>query len=119
MKWILLYLRGIIDVGLLYDRGSSTRGSVENFVDSYFVGSLNMRGSLTGYVFTHLECIISWKAILKFIVALSTTENEFIALTKVLKETLWFKGLVDNLSLSYKLIVMHCDNQSIIHLIKN
>jgi hypothetical protein len=27
--------------------------------------------------------------------------------------------LVDNLSLSFKLIVMYCDNQSIIHLVKN
>jgi len=119
MKWILLYLRGIIDVGLLYDRGSSTRGSVENFVDSHFSGSLNMKGSLTNYIFTHLECVISWRAILKFIVALSIIENKFMALKKVLKETLWFKCLVDNLSLSFKLIVMYCDNQSIIHLVKN
>lgn len=71
-----------LNVGLLYDRGSSTRGSVENFVDSYFASSLNMRGSLTCYVFTHLECVISWKAILKFIVALSITENKFMALTR-------------------------------------
>ena len=71
-----------LNVGLLYDRGSSTRGSVENFVDSYFASSLNMKGSLTCYVFTHLECVISWKAILKFIVALSITENKFMALTR-------------------------------------
>jgi hypothetical protein len=71
-----------LNVGLLYDRGSSTRGSVENFVDSYFASSLNMKGSLTCYVFTHLECVISWKTILKFIVALSITENKFMALTR-------------------------------------
>ena len=33
MKWLLHYLRGTTDIGLVYDRGSSTRNSIEGFVN--------------------------------------------------------------------------------------
>jgi len=40
---------------------------------------------MTGYVFTAAECIISWKAELQDIVALSMTEAEYMAVVKASK----------------------------------
>ena len=40
---------------------------------------------------------MSWKSSLQSVVALSTTEAEYIALTKAVKKALWLKGLVSRL----------------------
>ena len=40
---------------------------------------------------------MSWKAILQPVVALSTTEAEYMAVTKAIKEALWLKELVTEL----------------------
>ena len=70
---------------------------VVSYVDSDFAGSLDTRRSLTGYVFKLLGNTVSWKANLQPVVALSTTEAEYIALTEAIKEALWLKGLVSEL----------------------
>ena len=52
-------------------------------------------------------------------VALSTTEAEYIALTEAVKEALWLRGIAQELKLQDQIIIVHCDNQSAIHLSKN
>jgi hypothetical protein len=47
VKWIFCYHKIITNVGLIYDSSSSTRGSVEGFLDSYYVIDLDKRRSLT------------------------------------------------------------------------
>ena len=39
--------------------------------------------------------IVSWQASLQSVVALSTTEVEFMALTEATKEASWLQGLVE------------------------
>jgi hypothetical protein len=107
MKWILCYLKGTTDIGLIYNRSSGTRSNVKGFVDSDYTSSLDRRKSLTGYVFTILECVISWKEISQSIFSLSTIEVEHMTLTKGVEETLWLRGLVCNLCLSHELIIVH------------
>ncbi|KAK3026954.1 hypothetical protein RJ639_040360 [Escallonia herrerae] len=46
-----------------------------------------------------LSCVISWKATLQTIVALSTTEAEYITATEAVKDAIWLKGLVSDLGL--------------------
>ncbi|KAF2289275.1 hypothetical protein GH714_033772 [Hevea brasiliensis] len=62
--------------------------SVISYVDSDFAGDLDKRRSLTGYLFTLSGNAISWKATLQAIVALFTTEAEYMALAEVVKEVL-------------------------------
>jgi hypothetical protein len=54
MKWILCFLWGAINIGLIYDKGSNTKGRVKSFVDSNYAFDLDIRRSLKGYVFTLL-----------------------------------------------------------------
>uniref|UniRef100_A0A2N9F230 Reverse transcriptase Ty1/copia-type domain-containing protein n=1 Tax=Fagus sylvatica TaxID=28930 RepID=A0A2N9F230_FAGSY len=57
-----------------------------------------MTGGLQqGYVFTLSGGPICWKSTLKFIVAISTTEAEYMAVAEATKEALWLKGLVKEL----------------------
>ena len=52
-------------------------------------------------------------------VALSTTEVEYIAVSYAIKEAMWLKGLVSELlGVEVKATLM-CDSQSAIHLSKN
>lgn len=49
LKWVLRYLKGTTDRGLLYESGIDKE--LVRYVDSNFTGSLDTRKSLSGYVF--------------------------------------------------------------------
>ncbi|GJS52661.1 putative reverse transcriptase domain-containing protein [Tanacetum coccineum] len=49
----------------------------------------------------------------------STTEAEYMALTKAVKESIWLKGLLIELGVNLRSVVVNCDNQSAIHLLRN
>ncbi|KAK3022350.1 hypothetical protein RJ639_047055 [Escallonia herrerae] len=100
-------------------RGSDANGRVVGYVDSDYVGDLDRRRSLTGYVFTFSSYVISWKATLQTILALSTIKAEYIVATKAVKEGIWLKGLVSDLGLKQESSTVYCDSQSAIYLTKN
>lgn len=52
-------------------------------------------------------------------VALSTTEAEYIAVTEAVKEAMWLKGILSEFGVKQKSITILCDNQSTIHLVKH
>ena len=52
-------------------------------------------------------------------VALSTTEAEYIAAAESFKEAKWLKGLVGEMCNKVCSVSVHCDSQSAIHLAKN
>ena len=62
---------------------------------------------------------VSWKSTLQSTIALSTTEAEYMTITKGVKEAIWFQGLLGELGIDKKYVKMHCDSQSAIHLAKN
>ena len=70
-------------------------------------------------MFTFAKVTVSWKSTLQAIVALSTTEAEYMAVTEAVKEAIWLQGLLGELRIEQKHIKVHCDNQSVIHLAKN
>ncbi|XP_060210257.1 secreted RxLR effector protein 161-like [Lycium barbarum] len=98
IKWILRYLKGSSNVGLTFCEMRSEGFSTLGYVDSDFAGDLDRRRSTTGYIFTLAGNVISWKATLQSIVALSTTEAEYMAAAAAVKEAIWLKGLVSELS---------------------
>ena len=75
---------------------------LQGYVDADYVGDLDQRRSTTGYVFTIAECVISWKAELQNIVALSMTEAGYMVAVEASKEALWLRGLLRHL-VSYRI----------------
>ncbi|KAL6311176.1 hypothetical protein AAG906_025765 [Vitis piasezkii] len=106
-------------LGLLYGDGLAESGVVKGFVDLDFGGNVDKRKSLIGYVFTAWGSAISWKANLQSIVTFFSTEIKYIATTKVVKESLWLKGTINELGINQKVVVIQCDSQSALHLMKN
>jgi hypothetical protein len=52
-------------------------------------GDKDNRRSTTGYVFTIGVTTVSWISKLKKVVALSTTEEEYVVATEASKEMIW------------------------------
>ncbi|KAF5775409.1 putative RNA-directed DNA polymerase [Helianthus annuus] len=119
VKWILRYLKGTQDWGLVFGDNASDQQRVVGFVDADFAKDPDKGRSVTGYMFKVLGNMVSWKSQLQHIVALSTTESEYVALTEAVKEALWLKGILKELGIKANVPVICCDNQGAIQLSKN
>ena len=117
VKWIMKYLAGTSSFCLNFTKNSNFR--VEGFCDADYASDLDRRRSVTGYVFQVGGNTISWRSGLQHIVALSTTESEYMALTEAVKEAIWLKGFCGDLGYQQENVKVFCDSQSAIHLAKN
>ncbi|KZV56018.1 hypothetical protein F511_12717 [Dorcoceras hygrometricum] len=118
VKWLLRYLKHSLNYGLMFskcDKGVELTG----YVDSNYANDKDNRKSTTSYVFTLCGACVSWKSQLQHIVALSTTESEYIAITEAFKEALWLKGLLNEISMLTGKVTVFSDSQSGIQLCKN
>lgn len=70
-------------------------------------------------VFTLHGTTISKKSNVHFVVALSTTETEHIAITEAIKERSWLLGITREVGVKKEFVTIHCANQSAIHLTKH
>ncbi|KAL5538348.1 hypothetical protein UlMin_042297 [Ulmus minor] len=118
-KWLFRYIKGTSNVGLIYEQKEGTKLKLEGFVDSDYARNKDNRRSTTAYMFCLNGCYISWKSKLQPIVALSTTEAEYIAATKAIKEALWLQGILQELKLMEDNAIVFSDSQSALHLCKN
>uniref|UniRef100_A0A2N9HW24 Integrase catalytic domain-containing protein n=1 Tax=Fagus sylvatica TaxID=28930 RepID=A0A2N9HW24_FAGSY len=118
MKWIFRYLKDTAEHGILFSRQSGTN-LVAGYVDADYAGEVDNRRSTTSYVFALSGVPICWKSTLQSIVAMSTTEAEYMVVAEAAKEALWLKGLVKELGLNQGGVQMHCDSHSAIYLAKN
>ena len=103
----------------MFGKISGASPEVAGFVDSDYAADKERRRSITGIVFTMCESAISWKSSLQSVVALSTTEAEYIALTEAVKEAIWLRGLVSKLGFKQEVVKVSCDSSSAIQLSKN
>jgi hypothetical protein len=94
VKCILRYLRGTATHALCFG-GSDT--FLQGYVDSDMAGDKDNRRRTTGYVFTIGGTIISWILKLKKVVALSTTEAEYVVATEASKEMIWLQRFMEEL----------------------
>ena len=97
VQWVLRYLKGTIAAPFVFEKIDGTSPEVAGFVDSDYAADMDIRRSITGFVFTMCGGAISWKSSLQPIIALSMTEAEYIALTEAVKEAIWLRGLVSEL----------------------
>ena len=119
VKWLLRYFKGTVKLKLKYKVDGNKSCKVFGYCDSDFKGDLNKRRSIFGYVFTIGGNTISWKSSLQRVVALSSTEAEYIALTEATKEALWWKGMLDEIGCEQGCVDIFCDSRSAIHLTKH
>ena len=101
------YIKGTSDVALCY---GGSKFTVRGYVDSDFAGDLEKRKSTTGYMFTIVGGAVSWVSKLQNVIALSTTEAEYMATTQACKKAIWMKKLIEELGHKQEKILLYCDS---------
>ena len=91
-----MYLCGTSDYGLCYQGrlGLDRVLEIRSFVDVDWAGDLDQRRSTSGYVFNQFGGVVSWMSMKQSIVALSTTEAEYMAATHASKEAVGCRDCV-------------------------
>ncbi|GJX57272.1 retrotransposon protein, putative, ty1-copia subclass [Tanacetum coccineum] len=92
-------------MSLVYGRDQEKHVDIDGFVDADYAKDPDKDRSIIGYVFMVHGCVVSWKATLHHVVALSTTDAEYMVLTEVVKESIWLKGLLIELGVNLREIV--------------
>lgn len=116
---VFKYLKGTRELRLVLG-GNDEDAEPLGYSDADWAGQLH-RHSITGYEFFFGSSPISWRSKKQPVVALSSTESEYIALTDAAKELIWLRKLVDELQF-YPLAegtTLYCDNQGAITLTRD
>ena len=71
--------------------------SLQGYVDADMEGDRDNRRSTIGYVFTVGGTTVSWVSKIQSVVALSTTEEEYVAAIEASKEMIWLQRFMDEL----------------------
>ncbi|CDO74006.1 hypothetical protein BN946_scf185043.g55 [Trametes cinnabarina] len=115
-KRVLRYLKGTRNYVLMF--GSTSDGLV-GYTDADW-GSQAHRHSISGYAFLYAGGAITWRSHKQPIIALSTTEAEYIAASDASREALWLRRLLSELTTPVRdPTVLYCDNESALKLIRN
>ena len=107
MKWILRYLRGITGLSLCFKQLDL---GLQGYVDADMAEDVDGRKSTTEYVYTLGGTTISWVLKLQKIVAISTTEAEYVAITEANKEMIWLQSFLEELRKKEGKSVLHCSS---------
>jgi hypothetical protein len=101
VKNVFRYLTHTVDLKLTYHR---QKGMPQNLLSIYsdasYANSLSDRHSFSGSVTFYAGCPIAWNCAKQGVVALSTTEAEYISLTSAAQSLTWAQRLLVDLQIS-------------------
>ncbi|KAD5961638.1 hypothetical protein E3N88_13111 [Mikania micrantha] len=118
VKRILRYVKGTFNYGITYSNVST--GKLQVFTDSNYAQDLEDRRCTSGYVYILSGSAICWSSRKQDIVALSSTEAEYVGAANCACHCVWLKGLLSELTgKKLGLVEIYCDNTSTINLSKN
>ncbi|UYV67617.1 hypothetical protein LAZ67_5001384 [Cordylochernes scorpioides] len=116
VKNIFRYLKGTPHMGILF----TGQDQLVGYSDSDFARDVDSRKSTTGYAFMMNGGTVSWASQRQPIIALSTTESEYIAACSAAKELIWIRRLLQGIGCDItKETELYIDNQAAIKLVEN
>ena len=92
IKRVLRYVKNTLNHGLVFRHSDNFK--LEAFSDSDWAGCVETRKSTSGNMCRLGDCTISWRSKKQPIVALSSTEAEYIALCAATQEVVWLRRLL-------------------------
>jgi hypothetical protein len=92
---------------------------VAGFSDSDYGNCVDIGRSVSAYIFRLGLSTISWWSQKQKSVSTSTTEAEYVALSKAAKHFMWLKTALEDLGFPGTPMAMLCDNRSTIDLTEN
>jgi hypothetical protein len=119
---VLQYLAGTIELGIIYSRPEGeSKPTLRGFTDSDWAGGIHETPrdghSTSGHCFILCNGPISWRTERQSIIALSSCEAEYVALTNAAREALWLRAFLRELGFTRQNATpIGVDNQSTITL---
>ena len=119
VKRILRYINVTKSLGLLFKYGNN--GELTAYIDAAYANNINDRKSTSGFIAYYNGCPISWYSKKQQIVATSSTEAEYVALSLGFKTILYLRNILLELNLfdETKSIPLMEDNQATILMANN
>ena len=112
VKRIIRYLKGTRDASLVFGQGGLC---LVSFADADYAADEETRRSVAGRIHILNSGPVSWSSRMMQVVALSTTEAEFMSMTEAAKDITWLRQLLDEIfSRQKEPTQLWCDNQSAI-----
>jgi hypothetical protein len=104
-NYVIRYSSNTLPTGEVigYSRGvgmKPTGGSIEGFCDSDWAGCVDTRRSTSGFVWMMNGGAVCWRSKLQTIVALSSTEAEYVGATPAVQEVIWLRDLLCELKMT-------------------
>jgi hypothetical protein len=97
VQHLLAYLSRTLDYKITYRRGVETGIRPLGWVDADYAADLDTRRSTSGEVFMMSGGPVSWSSKKQATVALSTTEAEYVAITRSSKQAMWIYSFLEEL----------------------
>ena len=119
VKHLLRYCKGTMDLKLVYGPGNSDE-LFTTYSDADHGGNSDNGRSTGGYLVKIGSGAVSWSSKLQTLVALSTTEAEYISAVEAGKEIVWMRQFLNELGYpQHGPSILRMDNQSAISVSKN
>lgn len=95
--------------------GNEDNGIV-GYCDADWAGDADERKSTSGYVYMYNGAAFTWSSKRQSVVAASSVEAEYIALSRCVRQALWIRKLMHDFGMSVPPITIHVDNTGAISL---
>nr|GEX29075.1 retrovirus-related Pol polyprotein from transposon TNT 1-94 [Tanacetum cinerariifolium] len=112
VKRIFRYLRGTVNMGLWYPKGSSF--GLTAFSDADHAGCIDSRKSTYEGLQFLGDKLVSWMSKKQNCTAMSTAEAEYVALSASCAQVMWMRTQLQDNGFNYNKIPLYCDSQSAI-----
>nr|GEX55523.1 ribonuclease H-like domain-containing protein [Tanacetum cinerariifolium] len=112
VKRIFRYLRGTINMGLWYPKGSSF--GLTAFSDADHAGCIDTRKSTSVGIQFLGDKLVSWMSKKQDCTTMSSAEAEYVALSASCAQVMWMRTQLQDYGLKYNKIPLYCGSQSAI-----
>nr|GEY96898.1 ribonuclease H-like domain-containing protein [Tanacetum cinerariifolium] len=100
VKRIFQYLKGTINMGLLYPKDSGFE--LTDFLDAHQVGCLDTRKSTSGGIQLLGDKLVSWMSKKHDCTVMSSAEAEYVALSASCAQVMWMRTQLKDYGFNYK-----------------
>nr|GFA39026.1 retrovirus-related Pol polyprotein from transposon TNT 1-94 [Tanacetum cinerariifolium] len=112
VKRIFRYLRGTVNMGLWYPKGSSFELTAFSYADH--TGCIDSRKSTSGGIQFLGDKLVSWMSKKQNCTTMSSAEVEYVALSASCAQVMWMRTQLQDYGFNYNKIPLYCDSQSTI-----
>nr|GEY09100.1 retrovirus-related Pol polyprotein from transposon TNT 1-94 [Tanacetum cinerariifolium] len=117
VKRIFRYLRGTVNMGLWYPKGSSF--GLIAFLDADHAGWIDSRKSTSGGIQFLGDKLVSWMSKKQNCTAMSSAKAKYMALFASCAQVMWIRTQLQDYGFNYNKISLYCDSQSDISILCN